>query len=138
MTESSRVPADAIKLAEAAFLNLPAGAQFRERLKVLPEYGEPVVVPPAEVAGQMLAAALPAIHAEKRKWLLDDDGPVLLTLREEFSASLDGVGFYEDGTEITADDPMVDRLCNEISDRVRTALDQALGEQSWAGVEAER
>jgi len=117
--ESSRVP-------EAA-----ADALFKRRLPVGRETlnADELCALNQEVRDD-LAAVIPAIHAEIRERLTDDDGPVLLALREAISADMEGFGFRdEEGEEVFANHAAVESFGNEVSDRVKAALYQALGEQ---------
>lgn len=86
MAEQEQVPQAAVEAAAEAFENVPDNAQFRERLKVLPEYDGCVVVPPADLAAQMLSAAYPAIKAAVREEVLEEVRGALLAVGVEAAA----------------------------------------------------
>jgi len=55
--------------------------------------------------------------------LLDDDGPVLLELREAIGEEMDGFGFRdEDGDGVFPNHAAVESLGNAVSDRVKAVL----------------
>lgn len=62
-----------------------------------------------------------------RERLLDEDGPVLLALREAVSEEMDGGDFRdENGGLVAYNDPAVEALGDRLSDLVQTKLDAAL------------
>lgn len=64
-----------------------------------------------------------------RERLLDDDGPVLVKLREEIGASVEARGWCDDeGVALHPNDRSVEALGNEVSGRVKTALDSIFEE----------
>ena len=65
----------------------------------------------------------PGEAARLRERLLDDDGPVLLELREAISTEMEAYAFRdEEGEEVLANDPNVEALGNDVSDSVKAKL----------------
>jgi len=67
------------------------------------------------------------ITEEDRDKLLDEDGPVLLSLREEVSMLLPSEGLSdEEGDDLHANDPVTERIGDKLSAHVADSLDTAL------------
>lgn len=69
----------------------------------------------------------PALDAEGRERLLDDDGAVLVALREEVGNQLLGEGLLDgEGDPLGPYDPVVERIADQLSSHVKDSLDTFL------------